>query len=177
MTGSRAAIRYARAILEMAQATGNAQQVGTDMALIASTINTNNELQDFIGSPTVKAAVKESALKEIFAGTQTITQGLFQLLNENKRFEILAQIAGQYQAQLDVVNGVEEATVTTAFAITPDLEAKVLDKIKEFSDKKITLKNVVDPSIIGGFIIRIGDKRYNASVANRLLTLKRELSN
>ena len=177
MTGSRAAIRYAKAILNMAQTTGAAAQVNDDMALVAQTINENNELREFINSHTIKAAVKENALKEIFANTQTITQGLFHLLHENKRFSILHAIANQYKAQLDVANGVEEATVTTAVEITPELQEKVLAKIKEFSDKKITLKNVVDPSIIGGFIIRIGDKQYNASVANRLLTLKRELSN
>jgi F-type H+-transporting ATPase subunit delta len=46
-----------------------------------------------------------------------------------------------------------------------------------FSDKKITIKNIVDPEIIGGFILRIGDKQYNASLANRLQVLKRELTN
>ena len=177
MTGSRAAIRYAKAILEMAQASGTAGQVSEDMALIASTIKDNRELDDFINNPTIKAETKESALKEVFAETQNITQGLFHLLNENKRFEILAQIAKQYKNQFDELNGVEEAVVTTAFPLTPDLESKVMDKIKEFSTKKISIKNVVDPSIIGGFILRVGDKQFNASVANRLLTLKRELSN
>jgi F-type H+-transporting ATPase subunit delta len=52
-----------------------------------------------------------------------------------------------------------------------------LAKIATFSDKKITIENIVDPSIIGGFVLRIGDKQYNASVANRLQELKRELSN
>ncbi len=57
------------------------------------------------------------------------------------------------------------------------LEAKVLAKIASFSNKNITIQNIVDPAIIGGFILRIGDKQYNASVANRLQTLKREFSN
>ncbi len=56
------------------------------------------------------------------------------------------------------------------------LEAKVLAKVATLSDKKITIENVVDPSIIGGFILRIGDNQYNASVANRLQVLKRELT-
>jgi F-type H+-transporting ATPase subunit delta len=177
MTGSRAAIRYAKAILEMAQASGTAGQVSGDMILIASTIKDNKELRDFIDNPTIKGEVKESALKEVFAGTQNITLGLFQLLRENKRFDIAGQIATQYNAQFDVLNGIEVATVTTAIPLTAELETKVLDKIKEFSDKKITIKNIVDPAIIGGFIIRIGDKQFNASVAGRLQTLKRELSN
>ena len=118
-----------------------------------------------------------TAIAEIFAAVQPDTKGLFLLLKENKRFEILAEIAKQYNAQHDVLNGIEVAKVTTAFPITPDLEAKVLAKIKEFSSSKITIENIVDPSIIGGFILRIGDQQYNASVANRLQELKREFSN
>ena len=177
MTGSRAAIRYAKAILDMAQASGAAGNVNEDMALIASTINDNAELSSFVNSPVVKADVKEAALKEIFAGTQNITQGLFHLLHENKRFEILPLIAQEYKNQFDVLNGVEVATVTTAIPLTEELEAKVMAKIKEFSNKTITIKSIVDPAIIGGFILRIGDKQFNASVANRLTTLRRELSN
>ncbi|KOS07117.1 ATP synthase subunit delta [Flavobacterium akiainvivens] len=174
---SKAAKRYAKAILETAQGAGTAAQVAEDMALITETVNGHKELQNFISSPEVKADKKEVALKEIFASTQPLTQGLFHLLHENQRFDILPAIAAQYKAQYDVANGIEVATVTTAVPIDAELEAKVLAKVKEFSDKKITLKNIVDPAIIGGFILRVGDKQYNASVANRLLALKRELSN
>lgn len=177
MKGSRAAIRYAKAILEMAHGAGNAAQVNSDMVLIATTINDNKELQNFIGSPDVKAEIKESALKEIFAGSQNITQGLFRLLQENKRFDILGQVAEQFAIQFDELNGREEAVVTTAVPLTPELEAKVLARAKTLSDKELVLKNVVDPSIIGGFILKVGDRQYNASVANSLTTLKRELSN
>jgi F-type H+-transporting ATPase subunit delta len=96
---------------------------------------------------------------------------------ENKRFEILAAIAVEYNNLFDVMNGVEVAKVTTAFPMDAALEAKVLAKIATFSDKKVTIENTVDASIIGGFILRIGDKQYNASVANRLQVLKRELNN
>jgi F-type H+-transporting ATPase subunit delta len=74
------------------------------------------------------------------------------------------------------MNGVEVAQVTTAIPMDAALEAQVLAKLQP-SDKKITIENIVDASIIGGFILRIGDKQYNASVANRLQVLKRELSN
>ena len=174
---SRAAIRYAKAIIENAVSNGRADAVNQDMNLILSTVSSNEELQHFLISPVVKPQEKYTAIVEIFAAVQPDTKGLFLLLKENKRFEILAEIAQQYNAQHDVLNGIEVAKVTTAFPITPDLEAKVLAKIKEFSMSKITIENIVDPSIIGGFILRIGDQQYNASVANRLQELKREFSN
>lgn len=174
---SRAAKRYAQAILETAQANGTAAQVAQDMALIAQTVKGNKELENFISSPNIKGEIKENALKEVFATVQPLTVGLFHLLFENNRFDILTAIADQFKLQFDEANGIEVATVTTAFAIDAELEAKVLAKAKEFSNKQLTLKNIVDPAIIGGFILRIGDKQYNASVAARLLSLKRELAN
>lgn len=177
MASTRAAIRYAKAILEIAESKGVAQAVSEDMNSIASTINGNLELSTFIQNPTLKVEVKENALLEVFANTNSVTKMLFHLLFENKRFEILEAVALEYNNLFDVMNGVEVAKVTTAIEMDAALEAKVLAKIATLSDKKITIENIVDPSIIGGFILRIGDKQYNASIANRLQVLKRELSN
>jgi F-type H+-transporting ATPase subunit delta len=91
--------------------------------------------------------------------------------------KFLEYIAVEYGKLFDIQNDVEVAKVTTAIPMDAALEAKVLAKIATFSNKKITIENTIDPAIIGGFILRIGDKQYNASVANRLQVLKRELSN
>jgi F-type H+-transporting ATPase subunit delta len=177
MASTRAAIRYAKAILDLANSKGVAEAVNNDMKSIATAIESNLELSTFIQNPTTKVEVKESALLEIFADVNGVTKGLFHLLFENKRFEILEGIASEYKKLFDESNGVEVAKVTTAIPMDADLEAKVLAKVSTLSDKKITIENIVDPSIIGGFILRIGDQQYNASVANRLQVLKRELSN
>jgi F-type H+-transporting ATPase subunit delta len=177
MSGIRAAIRYAKAILEIADSKGVASEVSADMTLIATTITGNSELTHFIQNPLIKTDTKKNVVLEVFASVNHVTQSLFHLLLENKRFEILATIAVEYNNLFDVMNGVEVAKVTTAFPMDAALEAKVLAKIATFSDKKVTIENTVDASIIGGFILRIGDKQYNASVANRLHVLKRELSN
>ena len=176
MASTRAAIRYAKAILDLANSKGVAEVVNNDMKSIATAIGTNTELSSFIQSPTIKVEVKESALLEVFANINVVTKGLFHLLFENKRFEILEAIALEYITLFDQSNGVEVAKVTTAIPMDAELEAKVLAKIATFSDKKITIENIVDASIIGGFILRIGDQQYNASVANRLQVLKRELT-
>ena len=177
MSNSRAAIRYAKAILETATTKNVADVVGIDMVLIEKTISTNIELKSFIENPTIKVSVKENALLAVFSSINDTTKSLFKLLAINKRFEILENIASEYTKQINHVNGFETAIVTTAFAMDESLQAQVSAKIATFSDKKISIQNVVDSSIIGGFIIKIGDKQYNASVANRLQVLKRELSN
>ena len=174
---SRAAIRYAKAILDIAQTSGKAEAVNNDMKSIVTAVAESTELKDFLVSPVIKMDVKKSALSEIFSNIQAETKSLFHLLFENKRFEILESIAKEYNRLFDESNGVEVAKVTTAFPITSELETKVLAKIAEFSNKKITIENTVDSSIIGGFILRVGDQQYNASVASKLSELKREFAN
>ena len=174
---SRAAIRYAKAILDIAQTSGKAEAVNNDMKSIVTAVAESAELKDFLSSPVIKMDVKKSAVSEVFSSVQAETNSLFHLLFENKRFEILESIATQYNRLYDESNGVEVAKVTTAFPITPELQTKVLAKIAEFSSKKIMIENIVDPAIIGGFILRVGDQQYNASVASKLSELKREFSN
>ena len=159
----------------MADTKGVAKEVSSDMTLIASTINGNQELNTFIQNPTIKVEVKENALLEVFADVNGVTKGFFHLLFENKRFEILEAIALEYNKLFDEMNGIEVAKVTTAFPMDAELEAKVLAKIATFSDKKITIENIVDPSIIGGFILRIGDKQYNASSRKQITSIKKRV--
>ena len=174
---SRAAIRYAKAIIETTVSSGKTEKVNEDMKAIVAAVNSSADLKEFLASPIITSEMKMNALSEVFASVNSETKSLFRLLQENKRFEILGAIAEQFNALYDEMQGVEVAKVTTAIPMTAELEAKVLDKIALISDKKITIENLVDPAIIGGFILRIGDKQYNASVANRLQELKREFSN
>lgn len=171
----RAANRYAKAILDAAHTKGVSAEVNADMALVASTIGTNDELNTFILSPTSSNDVKYNVLLEVFANVNPVSTSLFRLLFENKRFELLQDIAMSYNARFDEMNGIEVAKVTTAVPLDAEMESKVLSKILTFSNKKVIIKNIIDPSIIGGFILRIGDQQYNASVSNRLQTLRREL--
>lgn len=174
---SRAAIRYAKAIIDIATSSGRAEAVNNDMKSIVLAVSQNAELKEFLANPVIKLENKKAALTSIFSDIQAETKSLFHLLFENKRFEILESIAQQYNVLYDQSIGVEIAKVTTAFPITADLQTKVLAKIAEFSNKKITIENIVDPAIIGGFILRVGDKQYNASVASKLGELKREFAN
>ena len=177
MTGTRAAVRYAKAILEVSNAKGNAEVVSADMKNISEAISQSNELKLFLENPVVKGESKLAALNEIFASANADTKNLFSVLLQNKRLDILEAITAQYAKLYDELKGVEVAYVTTATPLTPALEAQVLAKVKELSTKEVTIVNEVNKDIIGGFIIRLGDMQYNASIANKLSQLKREFNN
>ncbi|NQW35509.1 MAG: ATP synthase F1 subunit delta [Flavobacteriales bacterium] len=175
MKGTRAALRYAKAVLSLAKDKNLAEAVNADLLLIASTLESNKNLRDTLLNPVIKSGVKQSILTKIFEGKiNGITQGLLHLLIENKRLNLLLPIAKEYAIIFDFDMGMEIANVTTATPLTKDLESKILEKIKTLTDNEVTIKNIVDSNIIGGFILRIGDKQYDASITGQLNLLKRE---
>lgn len=178
MNGSRAAIRYAKAILSFALEQQKEVEVNNDMLLVANTIQDSKELQLLLNSPVLKTELKKSALKEIFASkTSALTIGLINLLIDNKRLPILGEVAKKYTVIYDSLKGIEVATVTTAVPLTEELNQQVLRKVIEITGKQATIESVINPDIIGGFILRVGDIQYDASVSNKLQVLKRQFEN
>lgn len=176
MKGTRAAIRYAKAILDLAKDQNSAPAVNDDMKLIINAIADNKELKSLLNSPVVKAAQKTAVLKEVFANTNAITTGLVDVLADNKRIPLLDAVATEYTSLFDASQGFQKAHVTTAVALTDDMNAKVLAKVKELTGKEALIENTIDESILGGFILRVGDLQYNASIANNFNKLKRTFS-
>ena len=177
MNQNRAAIRYAKATLDFAVEKKAADAVEKDMREIAATISDSLELQRMLESPIIKSEVKKNSLLEIFKGASEITKGLLQTLISNKRIAMLQEVAFKYIILHEKLKGEEVAYVTTAVPLTSDLEKKILETVTKATGNKVTLENRIDESIIGGFVLRVGDTQYDASIANKLNGLKREFTN
>ena len=174
---SRAAIRYAKAVLDQANHANISEVVFGDMKSIQATLAGSKELRVVLQSPVVKAEDKKQALLQIFEKNSDVTKALIQILTSNKRINLLGGVALAYVDLYNDSKGVKTATVITAVTLTPEIEAKVLSKLKEMTgSENITINNAIDERIIGGFILRVGDLQYNASIANQLGNLKREFS-
>lgn len=175
MSGSRAAVRYAKAVLSFSLEQNKEVEVNTDMLLVVKTIDENKDLQLLLNSPVLKSEIKKSALKEIFASKiSSLSVGLIDLLIDNKRLSILVDVAKKYTLLFDALKGIEVAKVTTAVPLTEALNKQVLLKVKEITGKEATIENIINPDILGGFILRIGDVQYDASIANKLQVLRRQ---
>ena len=174
MAGTRAAIRYAKAVLSLATDNQKTAAVQADMTLIGQTIANNASLENALKSPVVKLLEKAAVLDALFPSVSSESKSLFTTLVSNKRVNILGQIATQYGILYDQVNNKENAFVTTAIPMTSELEEKVMAKLKTLTTKEVTLRKSVDANILGGFVLRVGDLQYDASVSNQLNTLKRK---
>ena len=176
MSGTRAAIRYAKAVLSLAIDQKSEQTLNDDMKLIAKTISENTDLDAALKNAIAKQDTKKEILNQVFTGLNPLTSKLFDVLVDNNRIDAIADVARKYNELYEAHIGKEKATVTTAVPMTEDLEIKVMAKIKELTSKSVELENIVDENIIGGFILRVGDIQYNASIASKLNKLKREFT-
>jgi len=176
MAGARAAIRYAKAVLSLASDKNATDVVNNDMKLIAKTIAESKDLNDMLQNPVVSTSIKKSVLLEVFKNSNAITENLIDTLITNKRLPLLGEVALKYNQLFDELTGTQIAQVTTAVPLTDDLKIKVLAKVKELTGKDVEVNNMIDESIIGGFVLRVGDIQYNASIANKLNKLKREFT-
>lgn len=176
MAGERAAIRYAKAVLNLASEKNTAEAVNTDMALIANTVAQSKDLKEMLYNPVIRSSVKKSALLEIFKNINELTVNLLDTLVTNKRLSILPEVASSYVKLYEAKKGNDIAIVTTAVPITDEIKIMVLAKVKSITGKEAAIKSIVDETILGGFILRVGDVQYDASVANQLNKLKREFT-
>ncbi|WP_439152102.1 ATP synthase F1 subunit delta [Winogradskyella sp.] len=176
MSGSRAAIRYAKAVLSLATDQKSAEVVNSDMKLITYTIGQSEELSQMLQSPVVRSSDKKGVLSSVFKNANVATTNLIDTLISNKRLALLNDVAASYIHLYDQMRGSQVATVTTAVPLTSDLKTKVLAKVKELTGKEAEVENIIDESILGGFILRVGDIQYNASISNKLDKLKKEFT-
>lgn len=177
MSESRAAVRYAKATLDQAVENKALEALENDMRSIAQTISENKELADTLSSPVVKSLDKKNILLEIFKNANAVTKSLISVLVDNKRIGLLNDVAQKYIILNEDLKGQGVAFVTTAVALTSDLEKMILDKVVELTGKKVVVENTIDEKILGGFVLRVGDLQYDASIASKLSNLKREFTN
>lgn len=177
MKGSRVSIRYAKALLATAQEQQAVDQVAGDMEAIYTTLENSQELKSVLDSPVISTELKGNTLKSIFDKVSPVVKTFLALVAENNRANHLDGVALKYKQLCQELQGKQEAEVTTAVPLSPALEKVVMEKIKTLTDKKVELVSTVDQDIIGGFILRLGDQQFDASVANQLQSLEHKLSN
>lgn len=166
---------YAKALLDLAREKNVVEPIREDMRLVSATLNESRELANVMASPIVKADKKEAILKEIFSGkVNEITERFFQVVVNHGREGALRVIAQGFENMYLQLKGIERVKVTTAYALSEEEVKAVAEKAAAYTGKEVELNQHVDESIIGGMVLRVGDKRYNGSLSHQLKTLRRQ---
>ena len=174
---SRAAIRYAKAMYDIASEENSINEVYKDMDLVKELYGDSLDFKNLLSNSQINYQHKKKAILALIEKSNYITEKLIDLLIHNKRVSIIGDIAISFIQLYNKHNDVKEATVITASPINEDLKSMILSKINISDHKSVSLNNIIDSSIIGGFIIRFDGKEYNASVKQNLNNLKKELTN
>lgn len=172
MKGSRSSVRYAKALLDLADEQNAVEKVYADMKLIADVCRQNHDLSVLLKSPVVKTDKKQAVLRQIFSGKiSKVTELFIMLLASKRRESFLETIAGDFAEQYKVKKNILTAVITTAYGLDESLKKKVLEIVKKSAESEVELIEKTNEKLIGGFTLQVGDKRVDASLAKQIRKL------
>lgn len=176
MAGFRAAKRYAKGLMQFATEINQAQQINQEMVDLKNSLNNSRELSQFLNSPVLDAKRKNVIAKEIFKDFSQPTQNFIQLVINQGRGGHLNEIAIQYNELYNSLNNIRKADIVSAVQLDDAMIQQIVDQAKQTmgADYSYEIENKIDPSLIGGFTLRVGDKQIDASVKSKLTRLKKE---
>lgn len=177
MRNLRVANRYAKALLGLAEENNFSEQAFADMKLVCSAFQESKELKTVLKSPIVRISKKLNIINAIFKGRiHEVSLRYLNIITRKKRASLIEGIAYEFQKIHKQRLDIETVTLITAGTIDETLNEKSLEISHQLTPRsRIEFNKIIDPEIIGGFILRVGDMQYDASVKTKLAKLKKHL--
>jgi F-type H+-transporting ATPase subunit delta len=176
MASSRIASRYSKSLFDLAIQENKIEQIKTDMLLIESMCKSSNDLIALLKNPIVKAEDKKVIMLKLIHETDKSTQDFVSFLIDKKREEELPHIALQFVASYNQMKGISQATVVSAVPLSDKNLSQMQSYVEQLLNQSdIQLQNEVDPSIIGGVIVKYEDKLLDKSVSKELREIRKQL--
>ncbi len=175
MNYSRVSYRYAKSLLGLAIEQNLLEPLKADMELLANSIGESKELATVLKSPVIKADKKENIIKALFPSLNKATLLFIEILMRRKREGILGQVAFSFIEQYKVHKNITTVMITSAVPLGADLKARVIALVNP-ARTEVALVEKIDPALIGGLVVRVGDRQIDASVARKISELKQEFS-
>lgn len=175
MAGAKSAVRYAKALLELAIESKKIDIIESDINVLLNTSEETRDLNIFLSSPLIKADKKVSIIQEIFKNFDKKTLDFLSLVIKNGRDRIILEIAKSFQNQLKDYRGIVTVEVISACKLSQKAVEAIGNAIQSQVKGKIDLIKKIDPNLIGGFQVRMGDYQIDASISSSLNKIKQEL--
>jgi F-type H+-transporting ATPase subunit delta len=179
LTGNIVARRYARALFAIGQENGEAElkKYGNDLLQLVEVLKSAPELVKFFRNPVFTVAEKKGVMTKVMAKTAPckVIENFCFLLADKGRLDCLADIQAYFSVILDEVQGIVRGDLITAIELTEPLKKKIKEDLEKQSGQNIVLEYGVDPDILGGLKLKIGDKVLDASIRAQLDILKENI--
>ncbi|HLR92491.1 MAG TPA: F0F1 ATP synthase subunit delta [Atopostipes sp.] len=169
--------RYAEALFELGEEKNELDTFVQQFQLIKSILTEHEQLFTILNHPQIQTSEKQKMIKEIFKDFHQDVVNTIQLLVLRKRMDHLFVIVDQLNELVNDARGIAEATVYSVRPLTEDEQETLAKKFaKRFDKNSIVFNNVIDPSILGGLSIQIGNTIYDGTVRNKLNRLERNIA-
>jgi ATP synthase F1 delta subunit len=167
---------YARSLFEVAREQGKLDVLREQLAQFAAALNENRELAVFFFSPYFSTQEKQDSLARILDGADESFMNFLSLLIENHRMPVIFRINQQFERLWEQENKMLPVDITSAIALDEDTTESLGRRIGERAGRKVKLAAHVDPDILGGIVLRVGNSILDASIRNRLEQLRRHVA-
>ena len=167
---------YARSLFALAQLTDSVDAADETLRQAAETLRSSAELRDALGDPNVPATTRRDIVHQLFAEGDSSAAAVVGLMADNDDGALLADVSRIYGEVAEKERGLVVANVTTAVPLDDTTRADVVAQLKGMLGAPVTLREKVDPSIIGGIVINVAGKIIDASVSGQLDDARRALS-
>lgn len=176
--GTKVASRYAKALLDLAVEQKVLDNVNADMINAAEVFTGSKDLAAVLKSPVISPVKKVEILESVFTkNLSPMSIGFMKLIVKNTRAGLLPEIADSFIELYKKHNNIVDVYLTSATPLDGSAKEKILQKIKLRYNGQLNVIEKIDPSLIGGFVVRIDDNQVDASISNQLANLKNVLLN
>ena len=176
MLNIQLANKYAVAIFELAKEENQLEAYGTQLEEVAALIDSQADLKAFVQNPQVQPKAKKEIITKLFKEDLASTvYNFIMLLIDKRRESLLAEIVALYQTLSNEARNIVKADVTVAALLSKEQEAGLVAKLEQVTGKQVLIRTHVDKSILGGVIVKIGDKLIDGSIVRQMQSLQKQL--
>jgi F-type H+-transporting ATPase subunit delta len=167
---------YARSLFEVAQERGELDVVREQLGQFADAVDENRELATFFFSPYFSTEEKKDGLHRTVDGASETVRNFLELLLENHRMPVIFRVRREFDSLWEEANQLLPVEITSAIALDESVAARIGEEIGRQTGRRVELKSTVDPAVIGGIILRVGNSILDASIRARLETLRTQVA-
>ncbi|MEM7654576.1 MAG: ATP synthase F1 subunit delta [Bacteroidota bacterium] len=179
MVEDRIGYRYAKSVFELAEEKKLLDPTREDMALLDELATNNREFRNLLESPLIKAGAKQAIMDRLFGDRfqSAITPLLVAMVVRKSREMYLPQVAKSFLSIYDTENGIVRGSLTSAVSLSEAEQKEIQQAVEKKLGKRFVMQTEVDPELIGGFVLKFGDRLFDGSVASSIRRIKQELTN
>jgi F-type H+-transporting ATPase subunit delta len=177
MSEIQVATRYAKSILDLAEEQGSVEAISESVSYFLRVCKANSELRAVLKNPIVSPDKKIAILNQVFGpNVPPLILSFFKIVVSKGRAQVLYATAKEFVNLYNIKKGIVKATVTSAAPLSEENKREIESVVRETVKGEIVLQTKVNPSLIGGFVLQVGDKQFDTSISSRLQKLKKEFS-